>query len=321
MSRFYGFGYTESADTRKIPLSTQIATVPSPGLWYSVKTGDNPWKVAKIAYGSADLKKGLLLMNAATWNDHVERSSSGWEAYNVKGLQFLPKYSRVYTHAPKGSGTDFPTIWVPPLDGKEPEAVFVAGIGPVGPQGPGGQPGESGIPGPPGPPPTTAQISAAVATYLQANPPPQGPPGPQGQPGQATEAAIRDAVNKIIAANPEKFRGAPGPQGPQGLPGQATTAAIQQAVVDYLKAYPPARGPQGLPGPMGPPGPAGTPGSANANAIMDAIKSYVNANPDKFRGPVGPMGPAGASTSGGSSSGGNNLWTIPAVAMALSWLK
>ena len=52
--------------------------------------------------------------------------------------------------------------------------------GDTGVQGP---PGPPGIDGASGRPPTEAEIAAAVATYLLANPPSAGPPGPAGPPG------------------------------------------------------------------------------------------------------------------------------------------
>jgi hypothetical protein len=350
MNHMNGFGaYDQTTDPRKIPQSTQIATVPSPGLWYAVKQSDNPWKVAKIAYGATDLKKGLLLMNKATWNDHISRASTGWEAYNVKGLQFLPKYSSFFPHAPAGSGKEFPTVWIPPLDGKEPEAIFLPNIGPVGPQGPQGQPGETGIPGQAGQPGTPGQnvtleqVSAAVQAFITKNP-------DLVRPGID---AVKTAVAAIIAATPDAFRGAAATleqiaaavaayikaNPPQGV----STDAINKAVSQWFAAHPSAgsnapgpagpAGPPGQPGPQGPPGPQGQPGTPG--------------QPGQ-RGPAGPPGPPGQPGSPGGTiskdqiaaavaeffrqnpqalpqipaqqqSGKNDiLWTIPAAALLMA---
>jgi hypothetical protein len=75
------------------------------------------------------------------------------------------------------------------------------------------------IANPPGP--TAGQISGALAGYLATNPPPSGPRGPEGRPGSD---------------------GQPGADGTPGTPGQdappITSEQIQQAFVDYVKANP-----------------------------------------------------------------------------------
>jgi len=306
--QFSGFGQAE----RYIPTSEQIVQVPSPGLWYRLKKGDTYWAISKTAYGKANVKKGLMLMNDSSWNDYIDKKSKGWEAYGVKGLQATPDYSATNLRAPKGSGKDYPTVWIPPMDGKEPEDIYKPGIGPVGPQGGRGEKGDPGPAGPPGRPPTTAEIAAAVTTYLQANPPPAGPRGPAGPPGQATEAAIKEAVEAIIAANPDRFRGPAGARGPIGPPGQATSEQITAAVIEYLKANPPPAGPRG---PAGPPGP---PGEATEQAILDAINKYIAANPEKFRGPQGPQGPPGKSGTGIGGGGKANMWILPFLGLIAS---
>lgn len=120
------------------------------------------------------------------------------------------------------------------------------------------------IPGPRGPGPTVAEIQAAVASYLAANPPPAGraptaaevsaavaqyltanPP----EPGRApTAAEISSAVAVYFAANPPRD----GADGQNGRP--PTAEEIQAAVDSYLAAHPPAQGPAGPPGPTCPTG-------------------------------------------------------------------
>jgi len=119
-------GAIDATSGRYVPDSSEILTsAPRPGTFYIPRSGIYPIKVAEVAYGSANKKAGLLAMNASTWNDHVRRSTKGWEAYGVAGLQFDPKYG-TNPRSTYGSGTLFPVIWIPPLDKKEPEAVIVS---------------------------------------------------------------------------------------------------------------------------------------------------------------------------------------------------
>lgn len=104
---------------------------------------------------------------------------------------------------------------------------------------------QQGAAGPPGPGPTDAQVLAAVAAYLKANPPAPGPAGTPGKDGAAPSTdQIAAAVARYLTANPPAA-GPPGPAGaagPAGATGDAGTA-----------------GPAGAPGPAGPtgaPGPA-----------------------------------------------------------------
>ena len=203
-----GFGHLGQADDRYIPTKEQIVSIPSPGLWYRLKKGDTYWAVSKKAYGKANVKKGLYLMDDSSWNGHIDQGPKGWEVYKRDGLQATPHYSAANPHAPKGSGSDYPTVWVPPMSAAEPEDIYKPGIGPIGPQGGKGTKGDTGAAGRP---PTAGEIEAAVIKYMTAHP--EKFIGPAGPPGEATEQAIINAVNTIIAANPDRFRGAPGERG------------------------------------------------------------------------------------------------------------
>jgi hypothetical protein len=307
---FGGFG----ADPRYIPQPAQIVANPKPGLWYRIKKGETWWGTAKRAYGKANLKKGLLLMNAATWNDHIDRRTKGWEAYNRKGLQATPDYSASSPHAPKGSGDDYPTAWIPPLDGTEPEEIYTEdpgdGIpGPPGPRGPRGYTGSSGPRGPAG---------------ERGSPGTRGPAGPEGPPGEATDKAIMRAVHLWMEDNRDKIRG------PAGSPGKAGAAGPRGS-----------GGPRGLPGPTGPPGPPGSvgppgpPGKATDEAIMRAVRGWIIEHKDELvgprgargapgmpgipgiPGPVGPIGPPGPEGPAGQAGkgGGGNMWILPLLAL------
>lgn len=237
--RRFGFGFGQ-ADERVIPSPSQILSTPTPGYWYRIKKGETWWGTSKKAYGADNVKKGLMLMNNSTWNDHIEKKNKGWEAYKVKGLQATPDYSSANPHQPKGSGSEYPTAWIPPLTGEEPEVVFPVpsepGQGPVGPMGPQGPP---------------------------------GPIGPAGPPGEATDAAIKAAIQAWMSSHKGEFvgpQGPIGPAGPVGPPGEATDAAIMSAVQSWMKAH---KGELiGPMGPQGPSGPAGTSVSGNGKSNM-----------------------------------------------------
>ena len=204
-----------------IPTPAQILATPTRGAWYRIKQGETWWGISKAAYGPDNVKAGLMLLNNSTWNDHIERKTAGWEAYKVKGLQSTPDYSAKNPHAPKGSGNDYPTAWLPPSNGAEPESVYPPIIeGKIGPTGPKGDPGPIGPRGPTGAP-------GAI-----------GPAGPTGAPGTASQEAIRSMLEKYLKEHPEELRG---PAGMKGSPGPAGTP-----------------GPIGPRGPEGPPGPAGS---------------------------------------------------------------
>jgi hypothetical protein len=109
--------------------------------------------------------------------------------------------------------------------------------------------------GPPGPGPTDAQVLAAVAAYLKANPPAAGPPGPAGAAGPAGKDGATPSTDQIAAA-----------------------------VARYLAANPPAAGPAGAAGATGPSGPTGDPGPAGPAGASGP------AGPAGASGPACPTG-------------------------------
>jgi hypothetical protein len=152
--RGYAFaGAIDATSGRYVPDASEILTsTPRPGAFYIPRKGIYPATVAKVAYG-ADLKRGLLLMNASTWNDHIRRAAAGWESYKVKGLQFDARYGS-NPRSTYGSGNAYPVVWVPPLDAREPEAVIVSPTPPSPTPIPPGGGGGSAAPIPPSPTPT-----------------------------------------------------------------------------------------------------------------------------------------------------------------------
>lgn len=286
-----------------IPTPAQIVATPTQGKWYRIKSGESYWGTAKKAYGTTDLKKGLLAMNDARWNDHIRKATTGWESYGVPGLQAQPKYDSINNpKAPYNSGHEYPVSWIPPLpDFKEPEEIYVdpgypppddgpqtptdptqGPPGPPGPMGPAGPPGPQGQQGSPGQA-TDAQINAAVTAWMQGHPIPPGPegiPGPAGMPGPTGGPGPR---------------GEPGPMGPPGPPGnvsdEAILAMLQQWLANNPGALPP--GPQGIPGLPGIPGPMGPPG------------------------PKGDPGPPGSGGGGGGE--GDKMFTLPLLFSILAW--
>lgn len=240
---FSGFGATD-AEGRYIPTEDEIVDYPTPGKWYrfgTFKEDETYYGIAKRAYGGGNMKQKLLLLNNATWNNHINKKTNGWEAYGVKGLQSTPDYDSYNNPRAKVlSGHNYPVLWIPPLTGEEPEDMgyedpIVTTPTPIPTPIPGepipGPPGPQGIPGPPGPQGSQGIPGPPGSKGAQGIP---GPPGPQGPPGAGAGEAI---------PGPPGPPGATGPMGPPGLPG------------------PPG---EGIPGPMGPPGPPGPPGPSGA---------------------------------------------------------
>lgn len=231
-------------DGRYLPTPDQIVSTPKPGLWYQIKKGETWWGTAKKAYGSSDLKKGLLLMNASTWNDHISRKKKGWEAYKVAGLQATPDYdSSANPRAKVLSGNEYPVAWIPPLTGEEPEDL---GFG-EGPSVPTPVPGQ-GPPGPAGPPGPTGPVGPPGPTG------PVGPPGPTGPAGKGAGSPVPGPA------------GPAGPIGPVGPPGPAGKSII---------GPPGPTGPIGPPGPTGPAGPPGPTGATGTAGVGGGGKMWV----------------------------------------------
>lgn len=252
---YTGFGFID-------PTPQRIAANPTAGRWYQVKQGDNPWKISKAAYGGDNVKHGLYLMNDSMWNSYIVKGPTGWEAYRIDGLQLNPKYNSATPRSPKGSGTDYPLLWIPPIEGGEPEDVFPIQpiTGPIGPPGPAGPPGAIGPRGPAGP---AGPVGPPGAGAGQAVPGPAGPRGPSG------------AIGPPGPVGPTGPRGPAGPAGPPG-------AGAGQAV-------------PGPAGPVGPRGPAGAIGPAGPRGLIGP------AGPPGSIGPAGPPGPAGPAGQGGGS--------------------
>ncbi|MBN2256877.1 MAG: hypothetical protein JW704_03515 [Anaerolineaceae bacterium] len=237
----YGFGAVD-AEGRYIPKESEIKPYPKPGFWYRFGTykKDETWYgIAKRAYGGTDVKKGLMLINNATWNNHIDKKTKGWESYKVKGLQSTPDYDSFNNPRAKVlSGHDYPVAWIPPITGEEPEE---SGYSPAPTPDPSPPPGKMGPPGPQGP------IG------------PQGPPGPAGPKGPPGPAGAGSGKSIPGPAGPPGPQGPAGPAGPMGPPGPAGSGNGQAIPGPKGDMGPP--GPQGLPGPVGPMGPQGPAGA------------------------------------------------------------
>ena len=286
----YGLGFVD-------PKAGQIVTQPKQGAWYRLKSGESYWGISKRAYGQANVKKGLFLMNDSPWNEYIHKAKKGWTSYKVKGLQSTPDYSATEFRAPKGSGHAYPLVWIPPLTGEEPKDVFPpdpdpVGIpGPPGPRGPIGPPGARGAIGPPG-------SKGAKGDPGAVGPPgprgPKGERGPMGPPGSGEGGGV----------------GPPGPKGAKGDPGAIGPPGPRGAV-----GPPGARGPRGERGPIGPPG-SGEGGGVGPPGPMGPM------GPPGARGdigPAGPMGPPGPAGSAGEGGGADNkMWVFPLLLALLN---
>lgn len=262
------------------PQPGQVSPVPVQGKWYRVKKGDTYWAISKAAYGRDNVRSGLMLLNNSAWNSYIDKARKGWEAYKVDGLQATREYSGSTPRSPKGSGTAYPLVWIPPAGGGEPdEDTADPVVGPPGPMGPAGPRGGTGRPGAIGPPGAG------------------GPPGPRGEAGRGGPPG---SIGPMGPPGPGGGSGdiIPGPPGPPGARGRF--------------------GPPGPMGPVGPPGPGGEggssipgpPGPSGPRGLIGPPGSPGGGGPPGPSGPIGPEGPAGE-----GGGGDKKMWVLPLVAM------
>jgi hypothetical protein len=283
-----------------IPSPEQILSSPRAGSWYRLKKGDTYWAISAAAYGRPQVKAGLYLMDDSEWNGHIRQGKKNWEVYKREGLQATPNYSATNPRAPYGSGNAYPTVWIPPSTGEEPEEIFppppegtTGATGPRGPSGPAGPAGSQGARGPIGPggeigpigpmgpigpigPPGRAGVPGPIGPVG-----PRGAVGPAGGTAEANEEMIQIAVNKWMLKNKGSLIGPAGPGGaigPRGVPG--------------------AIGPRGMPGGQGVPGRGPTEAEIEA-----AVEQYMIDNPIQAGGGGGPS---------------NGMWALPLFGLLAS---
>lgn len=254
-------GYGDPTDRFDPPLNLVKNTQPEPGLFFrpNDQNSINVSTIALRAYGSGNTANGVVAIANSTWNrSHVRYSTQGYEPYNTDG----PQQDRKYSTEPLstyGSGTHWPTLWLPPLDNPvEPEEYFgwepptAPGQGPTGNMGPAGPPGEQGAPGVPGP---------------------SGPKGDQGDPGAVGPQGEMGPIGPPGSGSGESVPGPSGPPGQQGAPG-----------------VPGPAGPRGEIGPMGPPG------AGSGESVPGPAGEMGPMGPTGEMGPMGPVGSGGTIT-------------------------
>ncbi len=248
-------GPTDYADGRYIPTRDQVVTKPTPGLFYRPKQGDVPIRMMATAYGAANKKAGIYLFAGSTWNDHIRKTSTGYEAYKIKGPQLTPHYAD-HPRAPYKSGPLQPIAWIPPVTGEEPEIWFsrrqptpATPATPKAPTKPGAKkpkkpakpakptapatPASPSKPAVPIAPPEPAPVQPAPGPQQPMIPPPYTPPGPEPE----------------IEPGPEPvYPSGPTPPGPEPVYPTGPTPPGPEPV------YPTGPTPPG-PEPMYPPGP------------------------------------------------------------------
>jgi hypothetical protein len=292
MSGVMGFG---AAPT--LPVTAQ----PMAGYYYQVVKGDTPSAIVKKAYISTGLlssiKTGLYLLNDNAGNAHIDKAKTGWESYNVKGLQLNPKYAPGDADAKKGSGKAYPLLWIPPIDGSTPGQMSGGGKGDKGDTGAAGKSGAQGPPGPVGPAGPPGPVGPAGPIGQRGPIGPTGKDGKDGPPGPVGPAGPMGPTGKTGPAGPQ------GKQGPQGPPGKVITAeggtTIPGPPGPRGETGPPGPvGPVGPVGPAGPPGPTGQRGPAGPSGsggkisqeqIQDAVERVLSANPTLTRAEVEAM--------------------------------
>jgi len=277
------------AAERYSPPASQVKTSgPEPGLFFRPQKKMNVATISLRAYGENNTAAGVKAIAGSTWNrSHIRYATTGYEPYKIEGPQNTGNYDPNNPLSTYGSGKEYPTYWLPPLDTKaEPEEHFgwsptpqpsqgppgpPGPPGPKGDRGPAGPGGTIGPAGPPGPSPSDQQVRAAVDAFFEAHPPPAG----------VTQAQIAAAVADYLKDNPptagvsdQQIAIAVSQYLKANPPPSVTNAQIDQAVTRYFEANPPRQGP---PGPIGPPGPLG-PGPSTQQ-IRAAVDAYMKASP------------------------------------------
>jgi len=129
-----------------------------------------------------------------------------------------------------------------------------------------------------------AELRAAVAGYLTANPPEPGRPPTNGE--------IRQAVTAYLTANPPE-PGEDGEDGEDGAPGPPPTVeAVAEAVASYCANQPggSCEGPQGERGPEGPQGQQGEQGPQGPPGVV-SVNDQCNPAPGEVITDVSITGP------------------------------
>ena len=323
----YEYGYIgDYADygqptDRYVPTPDQIKeTGPTPGYFFRPRD-QNTATMATLslrAYGEGNTANGVVAISNSTWNrSHIRYSPQGYGPYaehliDGTGLQKERKYS-LEPLSEYGSGTHFPTFWIPPLEGRpEPEEYF-GWIPPPEevPEEPPPPPEEPEEPPPPPPPEEPPPPPPPPEEPEEPPPPPpeEPPPPPPEQPpdtecctneqiaqmvtywlSQNFPQVIQDQLVAAITAYLEAHP--PGAEIDPSIIEAAITAYfeahpvqgvspgdIMQAVENWFASHPPPPGPIGPPGPKGDKGDPGIPGSASPEAIAEAVQFYLQNNP------------------------------------------
>ena len=239
--RFAGFG--ETTQRFNPPAALVKNSYPEPGKFFRPKDANsiNVATIALRAYKQGNTANGVVAIANSTWNrSHVYYAKTGYGPYaqhltNETGPQQERRYSTDPLAQP-GSGSHWPTLWLPPLDGRpEPEEYFGwvppsdPGQGETGEMGPVGQKGDKGDTGARGPigPIGPAGAGDSVPGPMGA----PGIPGPAGQRGPKGDTGARGSIGPAGAS-------IVGPIGPPGSPGNASQEAIATAVENYLETHP-----------------------------------------------------------------------------------
>ncbi len=257
-----------------------IATTPTPGMWYTIQRGDNLSNVARRAYGTSggtNLKR-MRWINAVKANQYGFDGSISDNFFPNGRLTFMPRFDETPKQAVQGvSGRFFPTYWIPEAPGDEP------------PEAPPVDTTPDTTPDPPEP---------NIADDAEQDP--VDPSTPELPPADTTDDDPDIDDDAVIPDVDTPDAAIPGPK-------------VQPEVDEPARPDPtpdstggdeiiPTQGPRGQTGPLGPRGPKGDQGSVG---------------PMGPRGPAGPPGPAGTGGSGGSGMPALAAVALTAVASGI----
>ena len=307
-SRFFRRGYLLDG-LGEVVDGAEVSPVPRIGMFFRPpKTEDwTIWKAANVARKAAGLAsnftyKTIKAIAASPFNkSHVAYTNKGYENYPFTGPQFLRLYGDTLK-AEKGTGQNYPVIWIPnPTTPLEPAVVTTT------------PPAVTPVTTPittTTPPVVTPVTQTTPATVAVTTPPAVTPvtttpivapvaPTATGPSMDEILLMVNNAISKWFKNNPYPEAGISKEQALALIAAAIKNFPITQAIANYFDKHPLPEGgltreqvaimikqaiakippPITTTGKTGPMGPQGPPGVVKASAIEQAISKYFSENP------------------------------------------